>query len=53
MYNNQEQSWKRDCESKAKYELDNTFEVQEFIKPGSNDCSAKEEVKNLGMKDRL
>jgi hypothetical protein len=49
MFNNWEQSWKRDCESKVKYEMDNTFQVQGVIKPGADlmtvTKTSKEEVK--------
>lgn len=50
-----EASHGRDCASKEKYDLDNTFEAQQVIKPGADlmptTKRAKEEVKNLTMKD--
>jgi hypothetical protein len=44
----------RDCGSKVKYDLDNTFEAQGIIKPGAALMAitkTAKEVKNLTMKD--
>jgi hypothetical protein len=50
MFNNLGQGWKRDRESKVKYELDNTFEVQGVIKPGADLKTVNGNSKRRGKK---